>query len=202
MAFRDVPTPHRRGSIRACAQSRAEVLQKRPRRPSARRQPASSRRCRLRRGSASPASTLPTGRHPCRCGHTAHGSGVPAAAWPPSRVGVAIGALCQGTRVHWGGWASRPCPRACFRGRHCPRRDPSLPARSSSRGSTLLRSPRTPAAPRSISPVAYTSRAAPTRAAQTGLSCSVPLLVRVLRSVPRRDLPVLRTPTRETWPSP
>src|SRR5262249_16503661 len=61
-----------------------------------------------------------------------------------------------------------------------------------------------PAAPRSISPVAYTSRAAPTRAAQTGLSCSVRLPVRVLRSVPRRDFPRvhLRTGTREAWPSP
>jgi hypothetical protein len=73
-----------------------------------------------------------------------------------------------------------------LRGRRCPRRDPSLPARCSSRGSALLRSPRTPAAPRSTSPVAYTSRAAPTRAAQTVLSCSVRLRVRVLRSVPRR----------------
>jgi hypothetical protein len=93
--------------------------------------------------------------------------------------------------------------RACSV-RRCPRRDPSLPARCSSRGSALLRSPRTPAAPRSISPVAYTSRAAPTRAAQTGLSCSVRLRVRVLRSVPRRDLPRvhLRTGARETWPSP
>ena len=42
-----------------------------------------------------------------------------------------------------------------------------------------------------------------TRAAQTGLSCSVPLPVRVLRPLPRRDLPRdLRTETRQTWPSP
>jgi hypothetical protein len=131
---------------------------------------------------------LPTGRHACRCGHTTHGSGAPVAAWPRSTVGVAIGALCRWTRVHRGDWnrSGRSCPRACLRGRRCPRRDPSLPARCSSRGSALLRSPRTPAAPRSISPVAYTSRAAPTRAAQTGLSCSVRLPVRVLRSFPRR----------------
>ena len=147
---------------------------------------------------------LPTGRHPCRCGHTAHGNGGPAAAWPRSRVGVAIGALCQWTHAHRGGWTSRSCPHACLRGRRCPRRDPSLPARYSSRGSTLLRSPRTPAAPRSISPVAYTSRAAPTRAAQTGLSCSVRLRVRVLRPLPRRDLRRvhLRTAASQTWPSP
>jgi hypothetical protein len=149
---------------------------------------------------------LPTGRHPCGCGHTTHGSAALGAAWPRSSVGVAIGALCQGTLVPRGDWnrSCRSCPRASFRPRHCPRRDPSLPARCSSRGSSLLRSPRTPAAPRSISPVAYTRRAAPTRAAQTGLSCSVPLPVRVLRSVPRRDRPCvyLRTGARATWPSP
>ncbi len=115
-----------------------------------------------------------------------------------------MGALCRRTRVHRGGWTSRSCPRACLLGRRCPRRDPSLPARCSSRGSALLRSPRTPAAPRSISPVAYTRRAAPTRAAQTGLSCFVPLRVRVLRSVPRRA-PVrvhLRTGTHGMLSSP
>jgi hypothetical protein len=93
--------------------------------------------------------------------------------------------------------------RASLRPRRAPRRDPSLPSRCSSRGSSLLRSPRTPAAHGSLSPSAYTSRAALTRAAQTGLSCSVPLRVRVLRPIPRRDLPrVLRTETRQTWPSP
>ena len=117
-----------------------------------------------------------------------HENGGPVAAWPHSRVDVAIGALCRRTRVRRGDWnrSCRSCPRACLRSRRCPRRDPSLPARCSSRGSALLRSPRTPAAPRSLSPVAYTSGAALTRAAQTGLSCSVRLPVRVLRSVPRR----------------
>ena len=157
-----------------------------PRRPSARCQPASSHRCRPHRGSASRASMLPTGRHPWRCGHTVHGSDGPVAAWPLSRVGVAIGALYRRTCIRRGGWTSRSCPRACLRGRHCPRRDASLPARCSSRGSTLLPSPRTPAAPRSLSPVAYTSRAVPTRTAQTGLSCSAPFLARVLLPVPRR----------------
>src|SRR5215475_14004692 len=52
--------------------------------------------------------------------------------------------------------------------------------------------------------VGLTSHAAPTRAVQTGLSCSVPLRVHVLRPVPRRDLPRvdLRTAARKTWPSP
>jgi hypothetical protein len=61
-----------------------------------------------------------------------------------------------------------------------------------------------PLAPRSFSPSAYRSRAAPTRAGPTGLSCSVPVPVRVLCPVPGRDLPPvpLRTETQETWPSP
>ena len=162
--------------------------QEMPRRPPARPRPVSSHRRRPRRGSASPAAMLPTGRHACRCGPSMHGSVGPVAAWPHSTVGVAIGARGQRTRVHRGGWnrSCRSCPCACLRGRRCPRRDPSLPARCSSRGSSLLWSPRTPAAPRSISPVAYTRRAAPTWAAQTGLSCSVRLRVRVLRSIPRR----------------
>ena len=58
-----------------------------------------------------------------------------------------------------------------------------------SRPSSVLRPPRTPAAQRSISPSAYTSRLAVTTAAQTGLSCSAPLLERVLLPVPRRDPP-------------
>ena len=89
-----------------------------------------------------------------------------------------------------GSWnrTCRSCPRACLLAQRDHRRDPSLPSRCSSRGSSLLRSPRTPAAPRSISPSAYTSRVAPTRAAQTGLSCSALLRARVLRPLPRRDL--------------
>ena len=148
----------------------------------------------------------PTGRHAGRCGRATHENVGPVAAWPHSRVDVAIGALCRGTRVHRGGWnrSSRSCPRACVRCRHCPRRDPSLLPRSSSRVSSLLRSPRIPAAPRSPSPLAYTSRAALTRAAQTGLACSVRLRARVLRPIPRRDLlrVRLRTEAQQTWPSP
>ena len=106
---------------------------------------------------------------------------------------------------HRGDWdrTSRSCPRACVLDRQDHRRDPSLRPRCSSRTSPLLRSPRTPAAHDSLSPSAYTSRAALTRAAQTGLSCSAHLLARVLRPLPRRDLPRdLRTETQQTWPSP
>src|ERR1700682_4254778 len=149
---------------------------------------------------------LPTGRHACRCGPATHENGGPVAAWPYSTVDVAIGALCRGTCVPRGGWnrSSRSCPRACLLCRHCPRRDPSLHPRCSSRASSLLWSPRTPAAPRSLSPLAYASRAAATTAAQTGLSCSVPLRARVLRPLPRR-VPIrvrLRTGAHQAWPSP
>src|ERR1700681_1237564 len=149
---------------------------------------------------------LPTGRHACRCGPATHENVGPVAAWPHSRVGVAIGALCRGTCVLQGGWnrSSRSCPRACLLCRHCPRKDPSLHPRYSSRASSLLWSPRIPAAPRSLSPSAYTSRAAATTAAQTGLSCSVRLRARVLRPLPRRDLLRVcrRIQAQQTWPSP
>src|SRR6202022_3010864 len=85
-----------------------------------------------------------------------------------------------------------------------PRRAPSPHPRCLSRASSLLWSPRIPAAPRSFSPLAYTSRAAATTAAQTGLSCSGRLRARVLRPLPRRDLLriCLRIEAQQTWPSP
>ncbi len=69
--------------------------------------------------------------------------------------------LVRRTRVLRGDWnrSCRSCPRACLLVRRCPRRDPSLRPRCSSRASSLLRSPRTPVAPRSLSPVAYTAPA-------------------------------------------
>ena len=70
--------------------------------------------------------------------------------------------------------------------RHFHPRDPSLRPRYSARSSTVLRSPRTPAAHRTTSPLAYTAGRTPLRAAQTGLSCSAHLLVHVLLPVPRR----------------
>src|SRR5688500_4575629 len=177
--------------------------QETPRRPVARPRPTSSHRRPPRRGSSSLVSMRPAGRHACRCGPAPPGNVGPVAAWPCSRVGAAIGALCRGTRVLRGGWnrSCRSCPRACLLVRHCPRRDPSLRPRCSSRASSLLRSPRIPAAPRSFSPVAYTSRAAPTRAAQTGLSCFVPLRVRVLRPLPHRAPLRVRLRTGAHWTS-
>ena len=83
-----------------------------------------------------PLPCFPQDVTPRRCGHTAHGSGAPGAAWPRPTVGVAIVALCRRDCVHRGDWnrSCRPCPRACLLGRHAHRRDPSLPSRYSSRG--------------------------------------------------------------------
>ena len=115
-------------------------------------------------------------------------------------AGVGVVALCPQAQARGGGWvrACRPCPRAYLLRCHDHRRDPSLRPRCSSRPSPVLRSPRTPAAQRPISPSAYTGRLAATTAAQTGLSCSAPILARVLRPVPRRDPPrfLLRTSAR------
>jgi len=192
------------GTCRHAVQRRVRPADARPH--TARRRPGSSHRPRPRRDSSSPAAMPPGGRHPSRSGPSGHGSGAPGIAWLRPRADVAIGARGQRTEVRRGDWnrSCRSCPGACLRGQRAHRRDPSLPSRCSSRGSTLLWSPRTPAAPRSISPSAYTSHAVLTRTAQTGLSCSGRLRVRVLRPVPRRDLPHvhLRTEARETWPSP
>jgi hypothetical protein len=146
------------------------------------------------------------GRHASTVDPVAHGIGVPEIAWPRPRGDVAIGALCQRTGVLRGSWnrSCRSCPRACLLDHRDHRRDPSLLSRCSSRGSSLLRSPRTPAAHDSPSPSAYTNRGAVTAAAQTGLSCSVPLRAHVLRPLPRQDRRYvhLRTEASPTWPSP
>jgi hypothetical protein len=80
---------------------------------------------------------------------------------------------------------ARSCPRTWPLIRHIQSRDPSLPGRFAAPGSSLLRSPRTPAPHRSTSPSAYTSRLAATTAAKTGLSRSVLLLPYVPLPIPR-----------------
>src|SRR5262245_56656420 len=47
-----------------------------------------------RRASLVPASTLPTGRHPCRSGRTARGPAAPDAAWLPATASAGVLALC------------------------------------------------------------------------------------------------------------
>ena len=71
--------------------------------------------------SASLASTLPTGRHSCRCGRTARGTVAPGAAWPRPTAGVGVVALCPVAAAPGGSWAGssvRPCPRAYLLLRH------------------------------------------------------------------------------------
>src|ERR1700677_2714761 len=132
---------------------------------------------------------LPRGRHASRYGRAAHGNDDPRAAWPRPTAGVGVVALCPRACARGGCWdrTRRPCPRAYLRLRNDPPRDPSLPPRCSSRRSTVLRSPRTPAAQRPLSPSAYTGHLAVTTATQRGLSCSALLLERVLLPIPRRD---------------
>jgi len=117
------------------------------------------------------------------------------------------GVVLDRPRCDRGGWTGsfvRSCPRAFLLHRRDQSRDPSLRMRCSSHPSPVLRSPRTSAARRSTSPLAYMSRFAVTAAAQTDLPRSVLLLPRVLRSIPRGVLPrvALRTSTRQSWPSP
>src|SRR6185295_7833248 len=148
----------------------------------------------------------PRGRHPSRYGRAAHGSGDPGAAWPRPTAGVGVVALGPRAWARGGGWdrTCRPCPRAYLRLRRDHRRGIPLRARCSSRPSTVLRPPRTPAAQRSLSPSAYTSHLAATTATQTGLPCSAPLLERVLLPLPRGDPTRVRFRfgARRTWPSP
>ena len=136
---------------------------------------------------------------------TAPTSSSETAIWQTSLAQVEVVVRCQRALARRGSWdrSCRPCPDTYPRSERDQSRDPSLPPRSSTRRSAVLRSPRTPAAHHSISPSAYTSGGTLTRAAQTGLSCSVPLRAHVLRPIPRRDLwRDLRTETPQTWPSP
>ena len=125
--------------------------------------------------------------------------------WRASLAWAEVVVRLQRASARRGSWdrSCRPCPDTYPRCKRDQSRDPSLPPCSSSRRSAVLRSPRTPAAHHSISPSAYTRGGTLTGAAQTGLSCSVPLRAHVLRPIPRRDLRCdLRTVTPQTWPSP
>jgi hypothetical protein len=128
------------------------------------------------------------------------------AAWllPIARVQVLV--LCPRACARGGDWerSCRPCPRTYPFSERDQSRGPSLRRRCSSPPSTVLRPPRTPAAHDVTSPSAYTRRLAPTRAAQTGLSCSSSSLEHVLRPIPRQDSRrvLLRTSAPRAWPSP
>jgi hypothetical protein len=101
----------------------------------------------------------PTGRHPCRHGRTGRGNADPKTAWPQSIAHVAVLALSPPTgttarrrlrqaitrRGNWTG-RTRSCPHAYPLRAHDQSRGPFLPA-CLSRRSSVLRPPRTPAAP-------------------------------------------------------
>ena len=181
----------RRGARRACTPLRT-----------ARRDRASHDRRPPRRGSPSPAAMPPTGRHACRSDPAGHGSGAPGCL-----------AATQRRRCNWRtlsmggcppGWldlavmpsrvlARPPCPPqgpfvplALFVARLCTTTIPS-DARCAALDFTVgLYEPRCPDPGCADGPLVF-----------------LRLPVRVLRPVPRRDLPRdLRTETRQTWPSP
>src|SRR6266511_665498 len=143
------------------------------------------------------------GRHGGR--HTADTTAIPKAGGRATRTRAEVVVRERRAEAHRGDWnrSCRSCPDTYPHSERDPSRGPSLPWCYSPPRSAVLRPPRTPAAHDSTSPSAYTRRSALTRAAQTGLSCSVRLRARVLRPIPHRDLPRdLRTETRPTWPSP
>jgi hypothetical protein len=135
------------------------------------------------------APTLPTGRHSCRCDHTARENAVPVSAWLPRLAPLEVFALYRPAYAGRGSWARshEPCPRAYPLQRRDQSRGPSLPRRYSSPGSSVPRPPRTPAELLSLSPSAYTSGLCPTWAVQTGLPHPVHCLEHVPLPLPRQD---------------
>lgn len=149
---------------------------------------------------------LPAGRHSCRFDHTAHGIVVPDFAWPSRTACRKVLALFQRTLARRGSWTRlrRSCPRAYPLDSLDQSRGPSLPRRYSAPGSSVPWPPRTPAELRSLSPSAYTSGLALTRAVQSGLPHPVHDLEHVLLPLPRWDLRRLlsRIYPPTAWPSP
>ena len=149
--------------------------------------PGSLDRPRPRPGSLAPAPTPPTGRHPCRYGHTGRGNGDPKTAWPQPIAALQSSHFHRRRRqrlivrlrqavARRGSWTgrSRSCPHAYPLRPRDQSRGPSLPARYAARRSAVLRPRRTPAALHWTSPSAYTTWSLPDKARQTGLSCSEP----------------------------
>ena len=169
--------------------------------------PASLDRHRPRHDWLAPAPTPPTGRHPCRSGHTGRGNDDPKTAWPQPIAcdSASCRTFTSGIDARSGslGRAVPAMPLRCTRfPEHDRSRGPSLPPR-------LLHGD-----PQYYDPVGLPLRSVrlhhrliPTvfadEAAQTGLSCSERNRAHVPLPVPRRD-PTADpgTPTRRTWPSP
>ena len=148
-----------------------------------------------------PAATPPTGRHPCRHGHTGRGNAAPKTAWPQPIARVAVVALsparpptaprrlrqAMARRGCWTG-QSRSCPHTYPLRTRDQSGGPSLPAclLTPISGTTT---PSDSRCPPEISPSAYTPGLCPTQARQTGLSCSEPDCVHVPLPIPRKDPP-------------
>ena len=150
--------------------ARRRALPGSARRRTARRRRSSGHRRPPRPGSASLASTPPRGRHASRCGRTARGNDVPGAAWPLPTVAVGVVALCRGLTpagVVGTGLAGHALALTSASDMTTAGTLPSGRV-VLSRPSPVLRSPRTPAAQRSISPSAYTSRLALTSGCADG----------------------------------
>ena len=140
-----------------------------------------------RRGSSSPAAMPPGGRHPSRSGPSGHGSGAPEILGrdPESTLPLAH---FVGGRVPAGGIGTGRAGHALARPRSA-----DVPTAGTLRSPRVIRrgAPHyygplgRPLRRDARSPSAYTRRSAATTAAQTGLSCSVPLRARVLRPLPR-----------------
>src|SRR5579864_9039227 len=102
-------------------------------------------------GSCALVPTLPTGRHSCRSGRTAHGNAVYGSAWHTATARVEVPALFLGEV-----WAFRPRSRAEPPRGHDQSRAPSL-QRFVRPPSQVPRAPRTPSRLRSTSASPYTT---------------------------------------------
>ena len=184
--FRDVHAPHRRGTIRPAQSHDCKLRQQAVDAVLLHRRPASTRSTPAAPRFAAPAPTPPTGRHPCRYGHTGRGNASPADCLAAahsrrcsSRTFTGDGPPVDGydrlmaAGVVGPGFPAMPSRLPAPLGM-TKVRGPSLPARYVARRSPVLRPPRTPAALQPTSPSAYTTGLCPTQAGQTGLSCSAP----------------------------
>lgn len=90
-------------------------------------------------------SMLPTERHFCRSGHTAHGTAVSYSAWHTPIAGSGVVVL-----FHWGCWSSLTCPRTYLLPSSI-KAGPLPSTALSCAASQVLRTPRTPCWLRRIS---------------------------------------------------
>ena len=157
-----------------------------PRQP-ARSRPASRDRSPPSRGSVSLAATPPGGRHASRSGPSARGSVVPGSLGCDPESALQLAHVDPWACAHGGvGSGLAVMPWGVLASLTRSTQGPSLPLRYSSQLSTGVRPPRTPAAPRAVSPSAYPNRAAPTWARRRA-SRVPPFSLHTCSPPPRRD---------------